>query len=72
MTVDITKRTVPILAETKKNEKKKKFKDFSRRISTKNAFEKNPQQNRNSRTEIRKPSKAYTAEIKKCNKDIYK
>ena len=69
MTVDITKRTVPILAETKKNEK---FKDFSRRISTKNAFEKNPQQNRNFRTEIRKTSEGYTAEIKKCNKDIYK
>ena len=75
MTVDITKRTVPILAETKKNEKKNSRtsrEEFQQRTPSRRIHNRDRDTNRNSRTEIRKPSKGYTAEIKKCNKDIYK
>ena len=52
MTVDITKRTVPILAETKKNEKKKKIqglleKNFNKERLRKESTTEQKFQNRN-------------------------
>ena len=73
ITVDITKLTASILAETKKTQKTPMAsrKEFQQRTSSRRSHNRDRDTNRSSSTEIRKPGKGYTAKIKKCNKDIY-
>ena len=72
ITVAFTKCIVPVLAETKKTGKTSRAsqEEFQQRTILRRSHNKDRDTNRSSSTEIRKPGKGYTAEIKKCNKDI--
>ena len=75
-TVDITRITVPILAETKKTQIQKTLKaspeEFLQKPPSRRSLNRDRETNRSSSTEIKKTGKGYTHEIKKSNKDIYK
>ena len=65
MTIDITKLTVPILGETKKTQKTSRAsrEKFQQKIPSRRSYNRDRDTNKSSSTEIRKPSKGYTAEI---------